>query len=92
MANKKRCLRSDVVRRIREPRCEELSLESITEFINKTGCQEVFDYLDDEQQIGMVDKAYICNVIHTLVGATFKEWLKQEIEKMKIDDTTQKED
>ena len=44
------------------------------------GCQHVYDFLPDVQEIHKIPKEWICNVIATIVKEPFVVWVKNVVE------------
>ena len=67
------------MRHISVPQYEGLSLRHIAEWCTGN-YPEVFDYMPDAQDMHKVSCSCICNVIATVIGAPFSEWVRQQIE------------
>lgn len=63
---------------IRVPYYENLSLDDIFHFLN--GHEEVMRHLPDGKELRKTPRQWIVNVIATIVGKPFKEWVKQRID------------
>ena len=61
------------------PQYEGLSLKQIGVFLDAHH-PEVFDYLPDSREIHKVSKEWICNVCATVLGDSFNDWVKQQVE------------
>ena len=68
-------IKSEQVKHITIPQYEGLALKHIMSHLDN-GCQHVYDYLPDEQELCKVPKEWICNVVYTVVGASFHAWVK----------------
>ena len=60
-------IKSEQVKHITIPQYEGLALKHIMGHLDN-GCQHVYDYLPDEQELGKVPKEWICNVVYTVIG------------------------
>ena len=56
---------------------ENLTLEQIIAQLEAS--PEVFEYLPDGKELRKVPREWICNIIATIVGAPFVEWVQARI-------------
>ena len=66
------------VRHITIPQYEGLALKHISKHLDQS-YQHVYDYLPDAQEIHKIPKEWICNVIATIVGEPFFNWVKSVV-------------
>ena len=72
-------IKSKNVKIIAVPQYEGLALKDISQFC-ALNHPEVGDYLPDQQEIHKAPKDWICNVIFSVVGSPFTDWVKLQVE------------
>ena len=76
VASKRRIIKSDDVNHITVPFFEGLTIEKMYEFAETVpGVMEAFPIIQREQD--KLPREYIANVIHTLVGEKFQDWVNE---------------
>jgi len=65
------------VAHVHVPMYENLTLEQIIAQLEAH--PEVFEYLPDGKELRKVPREWICNIIATIVGAPFVEWVQARI-------------
>ena len=65
------------VAHVRVPFYENLTLEQIIAQLD--GHREVFGYLPDGKELRKVPRQWICNIIATIIGVPFVEWVQARI-------------
>ena len=77
ITNKKLSIPLDNVRPINVPFYKGLSVERILDFAGKyVSVQNTFP---DIKETLKFERAYICNVIHTLIGEDFQKWVDDRV-------------
>ena len=77
LANKKISIHLDNVRPINVPFYSGLSIEQILDFGGKY--VDVQNAFPDKKETLKFERAYICNVIHSLVGEDFQQWVDNRV-------------
>jgi len=70
------------------PHYEKLTLETIREFCQQHE-NEIDRYLPDGRELHKVNRQWICNIIASVLGATFTDWVRAIIEE-RNDEVTEK--
>ena len=70
---------SKAVRHISVPYYESMSLEKIQEFCRRQP-NEIHKYFPDKQELHKISRTWICNVIATVLGDVFTDWVSEKIE------------
>ena len=78
------------VRHISIPQYESLSLEKITEFCREQP-NDIHRYMPDKLEIHKVSRVWICNVVATVLGTSFTEWVDEKIQ-VRNEEVTEKRD
>ena len=73
----KKMIVSDRVRVISIPQYEGLKVESMLEFASQF--KQVFDHLPVEKEVHKLSRSYLGNVIYTIVGELFYNWVQIKI-------------
>jgi len=73
----KKMIVSDRVRVISIPQYEGLKVESMLEFASQF--KQVFDHLPVEKEVHKLSRSYLGNVIYTIVGEPFYNWVQIKI-------------
>ena len=76
-AGKKSIIRNDNVKVITIPQYEGLKVERILEFARQYPI--VFGYLPVEKEIKKLTRSYVGNVIYTVVGEAFNDWVQEKV-------------
>ena len=61
------------------PHYEKLTLETIKEFCQQHP-NEIDQYLPDGRELHKISREWICNIIASVLGATFTDWVREVIE------------
>jgi hypothetical protein len=77
MSNKKLSIPLDDVRPIIVPYYKGLSIERILDFAGKY--VDVQNAFPDKKETLKFERAYIVNVIHTLIGDNFRQWVDDRV-------------
>ena len=72
-------LLSKHIRHISVPYYESLSLEKIKAFCRGLP-HDIPNYMPDKGELHKVSREWICNVVATVLGTTFTNWVKEQIE------------
>jgi len=67
------------IKHISVPHYESLSIEKIKEFCRGLP-HDIPNYMPDKGEIHKVSREWICNVVATVLGTTFTNWVKERIE------------
>jgi len=78
------------VRHISVPHYESLTLEKITEFCREQP-NDIQSYMPDKGEVHKVSREWICNVVATVLGTIFTNWVKEQIE-IRNEEVTEKKD
>jgi hypothetical protein len=78
------------MRTISVPYYDSLSLQKIIEFCREQP-NEMHLYMPDRLEVHKVSREWICNVIATVLGETFTNWVRVKIE-ARNEDVTEKKD
>ena len=79
MAGQRRSLKSEEVRHIHVPYFDSLSVAKMLEWAKRH--PEVFNVLPREQgEIENLHRNYIANVIYTIVGEDFRDWINKKMD------------
>ena len=70
------------------PHYEKLTLETIREFCQQHE-NEIDRYLPDSRELHKVSRQWICNIIASVLGTTFTDWVRNIIEE-RNDEVTEK--
>ena len=77
LSNKKLAIHLDNVRPINVPYYTGLSVERILAFAGKyVAVQNAFP---ERKEVMKFERAFICNVIHSLVGEDFQQWIDEKV-------------
>ena len=76
-SGEKKHIKCDAVKVIHIPQYEGLKVELMLEFIQQY--PQVLDYLPIEREIRKLSRSYLGNVIYTVVGEPFKNWVDDKI-------------
>ena len=76
-AGKKLIIKSDKVKVLAIPHYEGLRLEDLLEFAMKHS--RVMQALPIEKEIKKLSRSYVANVIYTIIGDTFSQWVDKRI-------------
>ena len=71
------------------PHYEKLTLETIKDFCREHP-NEIDQYLPDKRELFKVSRQWICNVIATVLGDTFTDWVREIIEERNEEVTEKK--
>ena len=74
----KRIIYSDRVKHIDVPQFEGLSIQAIFDFAS--GDQDVESALPPSNEIKKLSRAYLANVIYTIMGQLFQDWVNAQVE------------
>jgi hypothetical protein len=78
-SGKRKLIKANAVKTIQVPHFEGLTIDHILEC--GKSCTRIAKALPIEQrEIEKLPRAYICNVIYTLVGEKFKDWVEKKIQ------------
>ena len=72
------------------PFYESLSLEKIKEFCQRQP-NNIDHYFPDRQELHKISREWICNVIATVLGSTFTDWVGEQIQARNEEVTDKKE-
>jgi hypothetical protein len=78
------------VRHISVPYYESLTLEKITAFCREQP-NDIQRYIPDKGEVHKVSREWICNVVATVLGTIFTNWVREQIE-IRNDEVTEKND
>ena len=76
-AGNKKLIKSDNVKVIAIPQYDGLKVECLLEFAAQW--PGVFNFLPPEKEIGKLSRAYLGNVIYTVVGEPFYDWVQAKV-------------
>ena len=78
MDSKKKRIHVDDIKHINIPNFDGLTIESMIEYAK--ACPNVMDYLPVKDEIKKLPRQYIANVIHTVMGKHFENWVDVRVE------------
>ena len=79
VAGKRRWIKADDMKHITIPHFEGLTVEKMLEYA--AGRNEVMDYLPIvKRETEKLPRQYIANVIYTIVGQPFKQWVTEKVD------------
>ena len=67
------------VQHISVPCYESLSLEKIQQFC-RARPNEIYKYLPDKQELHKISRTWVCNIVATVLGEVFTDWVSEKIE------------
>ena len=74
VSGKKKVIKSTAIKHLQVPQYEGLQIKHLLEQAKMS--QEILDRLPCEKEIKKLPKQYIINIIYTIVGQQFAEWVK----------------
>ena len=77
LSNKKIAIHLDNVRPINVPYYTGLSVERILDFAGKYA--HVQNAFPERKEVMKFERSFICNVIHSLVGEDFQQWIDEKV-------------
>ena len=76
-SGKKRIMKNDKVKVIIIPQYDGLQVERMLEFAEDH--PQVFEFLPIKKEVKKLSRAYIGNVIYTVIGERFNEWVNDKV-------------
>ena len=78
MGGKKKRISNEHIKYIYAPQYESLSLSKIWELILEHK-RELLEYFPDRRDLDKLPRQYVLNVIYTITGKNFAEWIQEKI-------------
>ena len=77
-SSERRYIKSDKAKHLSVPHFEGLTVDDFLEYAGQHG--RVMDYFPPQKEIPKLPRQWIINVIYTLIGAPFSDWVAQRIQ------------